>query len=72
MTATVLDRGTCAYCPASRDGCEARRAAGFGRCCNRCDHPEHPVFLNTHTASTAADMGHTRPHLKPPKKEEVR
>ncbi len=32
------DRGTCDHCRGSADGCEARRAARFGRCCRLCTH----------------------------------
>lgn len=35
----TTDRGTCAHCPASAEGCDARRAATRRRCCHRCDHP---------------------------------
>ena len=37
------DRGTCRHCPASADGCNARRAAIRERCCRRCDHPASEV-----------------------------
>ena len=34
----AADRGTCAHCPASAEGCAARQAARFGPCCRRCSH----------------------------------
>lgn len=33
------ERDTCAHCPASTDGCQARRAFARQRCCRRCTHP---------------------------------
>jgi len=37
-SATTDDRGTCRHCPASREGCQARQAARYGRCCRACTH----------------------------------
>jgi len=58
MTATTDpdDRDLCRHCPASREGCEARKAARFGRCCSRCSHaspnPDRPVFDFNLTAAS--------------------
>jgi len=52
------DRGPeCANCPSSREGCEARQVAKYGRCCTQCTHGRaaaDPVvrrFLATGTPS---------------------
>jgi len=38
-SATTDDRGPeCDHCRGSRDGCQARQAARYGRCCRLCTH----------------------------------
>ena len=40
----AADRGTCAQCPASAEGCAARQASAIRqRCCWRCSHDEASV-----------------------------
>jgi len=53
------DRGTCANCPASREGCLARQQFARERCCRLCTHPAGGEFLVRHAPTTPADMGHT-------------
>jgi len=39
---TTDDRGAeCAHCRGSADGCRARLAARYGRCCQLCTHGPH-------------------------------
>lgn len=38
ITPTLDPRGTCSACPASKDGCAARKLFSGSRCCSRCSH----------------------------------
>jgi len=60
---TTTDRGTCDYCKGTADGCRARRAAGFGRCCRLCTHG--PADDDGNAAPPVGDVPYTRTKAGP-------